>query len=66
MMKIGVIDLPVFYMDFAGRAQNKPDYRSSTRDVRRLIAELQEQGVTGYRGRSCVTMAAVRCWKPPR
>jgi carboxyl-terminal processing protease len=45
--KIGVIDLPVFYMDFNGRAMNKPDYRSSTRDVRRLIGELQEQGVTG-------------------
>ncbi len=45
--KIGVIDLPVFYMDFAGRAQNKPDYRSSTRDVRRLIGELEEQGVAG-------------------
>ena len=46
-MKVGVIDLPVFYMDFAGRAQNKPDYRSSTRDVRRLIGELEEQGVAG-------------------
>jgi carboxyl-terminal processing protease len=47
VVKIGVIDLPVFYMDFNGRAQNKPDYRSSTRDVRRLIGELEEQGVTG-------------------
>jgi carboxyl-terminal processing protease len=47
VLKIGVIDLPVFYMDFAGRAENKPDYRSSTRDVRRLIGELEEQGVTG-------------------
>ncbi|MBT8058502.1 MAG: carboxy terminal-processing peptidase, partial [Gammaproteobacteria bacterium] len=47
VQKIGVIDLPVFYLDFNGRAQNKPDYRSSTRDVRRLIGELQEQGVTG-------------------
>lgn len=46
-VKIGVIDLPVFYMDFNGRAQNKPDYRSSTRDVRRLIGELEEQGVEG-------------------
>ena len=46
-MKVGIIDLPVFYMDFAGRAQNKPDYRSSTRDVRRLIGELEEQGVAG-------------------
>ena len=42
-----MIDLPVFYMDFNGRAQNKPDYRSSTRDVRRLIGELEEQGVAG-------------------
>ena len=46
-MKIGVIDLPVFYLDFNGRAENKPDYRSSTRDVRRLIGELEEQGVAG-------------------
>lgn len=45
--KIGVIDLPVFYLDFNGRAQNKPDYRSSTRDVRRLIGELEEEGVSG-------------------
>lgn len=47
MVKIGVIDLPVFYLDFNGRAQNKPDYRSSTRDVRRLIGELEEQGAEG-------------------
>jgi carboxyl-terminal processing protease len=47
LVKIGVIDLPVFYLDFNGRAQNKPDYRSSTRDVRRLIGELEEQGVEG-------------------
>jgi len=47
VIKIGVIDLPVFYLDFNGRAQNKPDYRSSTRDVRRLIGELEEQGVVG-------------------
>ena len=47
VVKVGVIDLPVFYLDFNGRAQNKPDYRSSTRDVRRLIGELEEQGVAG-------------------
>jgi len=47
VMKIGIIDLPVFYLDFNGRAQNLPDYRSSTRDVRRLIDELREEGVTG-------------------
>ena len=47
VVKIGVIDLPVFYLDFNGRATSKPDYRSSTRDVRKLIAELEEQGVQG-------------------
>ena len=47
VVKIGVIDLPVFYLDFNGRAQNRPDYRSSTRDVRKLIAELEEEGVQG-------------------
>lgn len=47
VVKVGVIDLPVFYLDFNGRAQNKPDYRSSTRDVRRLIGELEEQGAVG-------------------
>ncbi len=47
VQKIGVIDLPVFYLDFEGRASNKPDYRSSTRDVRKQIEDLKEQGVTG-------------------
>lgn len=47
MVKVGVIDLPVFYLDFNGRAQNRPDYRSSTRDVRRLIGELEDEGVAG-------------------
>ena len=47
MVKVGVIDLPVFYLDFNGRAKNLPDYRSSTRDVRRLIKEMQAEGITG-------------------
>ena len=47
VMKIGVIDLPVFYLDFNGRAQGLPDYRSSTRDVQRLLGELKDQGVQG-------------------
>ena len=44
---IGVIDLPTFYLDFGARARREPDYRSSTRDVRRLIEEFKEQGVDG-------------------
>jgi carboxyl-terminal processing protease len=45
--KIGIIDVPVFYVDFKGRSRNEPDYRSSTRDVRRLINELRGEGVDG-------------------
>ena len=47
VMRIGVIDVPVFYVDFRGRARNEPNYRSSTRDVRRLINELRADGVEG-------------------
>jgi carboxyl-terminal processing protease len=45
--RIGVINLPVFYVDFQGRARNEPNYRSSTRDTRRLINELVEDGIDG-------------------
>jgi len=47
VVKVGVIDLPVFYLDFTGRAKNLPDYRSSTRDVRRLIDEMKTEGIEG-------------------
>jgi carboxyl-terminal processing protease len=47
VIKVGVIDLPVFYLDFNGRAKNLPDYRSSTRDVRKLIDEMKAEGVQG-------------------
>ena len=45
--KIGVIELPAFYLDFAGRARGEPDYRSSTRDVRKLLSELEQEDVDG-------------------
>ncbi len=47
VVKVGVIDLPVFYLDFSGRANNLPDYRSSTRDVRKLIDEMKAEGIEG-------------------
>ncbi len=47
VVKVGVIDLPVFYLDFNGRAKNLPDYRSSTRDVRNLIVEMKTEGIEG-------------------
>ena len=45
--KIGLINLPTFYLDFKAIQENKKDYKSSTRDVKRLIAELQEEGIDG-------------------
>ncbi len=45
--KFGVIDLPTFYLDTVGLSQGLPDYRSTTRDVRRLLGELTAGGVDG-------------------
>ncbi|MGS1120488.1 carboxy terminal-processing peptidase [Rhodanobacter sp. UC4436_H3] len=45
--KIGVIDLPSFYSDFGARSAGDKDYRSTTRDVAKLIAELKQEGVQG-------------------
>lgn len=45
--KIGVIDIPTFYIDFQGRMENRADYRSTTRDVKRLVEELMAENVDG-------------------
>lgn len=45
--RIGVIDLPTFYQDFEGRRRDEPDYRSATRDVAKLLAELKQEKVDG-------------------
>lgn len=45
--KIGVIKVPAFYIDFAAMQQGDPDYKSTTRDVRRLIEELKQQQIEG-------------------
>ena len=45
--RIGVIDIPTFYVDFDARARGDSDYRSTTRDVRRLIGELESEGMDG-------------------
>lgn len=46
-VKVGVISVPSFYMDFEARARGDKDYVSTTRDVNRLVNELKEQGVSG-------------------
>lgn len=45
--KVGIIQVPAFYMDFAARQRHDPDYRSTTRDVRKLINELGEENIDG-------------------
>ena len=43
--KVGVITLPSFYFDFEAAAAGLPNYRSSARDVRALLEELNQQDV---------------------
>jgi carboxyl-terminal processing protease len=45
--RVGVIDIPTFYIDFKALQQGDPEYKSTTRDVRRLIEELREDGIEG-------------------
>ncbi|MEJ0005203.1 MAG: carboxy terminal-processing peptidase [Steroidobacteraceae bacterium] len=46
-LKIGVITIPSFYQDVAAQAAGDPNYRSTTRDVHRLLGELTTAGVDG-------------------
>ncbi len=43
-VRVGIITVPGFYQDLAARNAGDENYRSTTRDVRRLIAELQAEG----------------------
>lgn len=45
--RIGVIDLPSMYVDFEAKRSGVADYRSATRDVRRLINELLAEDIDG-------------------
>ncbi len=45
--KLGVIDIPAFYLDFKAFRAGDPNYKSTTRDVKKLLGELQKEGVDG-------------------
>jgi carboxyl-terminal processing protease len=47
VIKIGVITVPSFYQDFDARSEGEDDYTSTTRDVARLVGELQLEGIDG-------------------
>lgn len=41
--KIGVITLPTFYSDFEGNKGGEKEFRSTTRDIKKLVKELQDK-----------------------
>ena len=45
--RIGVIDVPSFYRDYRALSDGDKNYTSTTKDVKRLIGELEEQGIDG-------------------
>ena len=45
--KLGVIDIPAFYMDFEAYRARDPNYKSTTRDVYKLVEELKDADVDG-------------------
>jgi len=46
-IKIGVISVPAFYIDFNDYKSGNPNYKSTTHDVKLLIDSLKQQGVDG-------------------
>lgn len=44
--KVGVINLPAFYLDFEAKARGDKDYRSTTTDVRKILNKFKEEKVT--------------------
>ena len=45
--KIGVIELPAFYFDFEAYQNRDYNYRSSSKDVKKLLSELKKENVDG-------------------
>ena len=45
--KLGVITIPTFYLDIQAMRDGDPNYRSTTRDVKRLLAGLNEEKADG-------------------
>jgi len=45
--KIGVITIPKFYTDFEGQLKGEKDYKSTTRDVSKLMEDLKSEKVNG-------------------
>lgn len=46
-IKIGIIDIPTFYMDYRAQQAGDPNFKSTTRDVRHLLYELNKENIDG-------------------
>jgi carboxyl-terminal processing protease len=47
VLKIGIIEIPNFYIDFKAYYRGDKDYKSTTRDVRNLLVELKKEKIDG-------------------
>ena len=47
IFNIGIIELPTFYMDFEAYKKNRYNYKSSSKDVRTLLRELDKNSSDG-------------------
>ncbi|MFO3722675.1 carboxy terminal-processing peptidase [Pseudomonas sp. HLMP] len=45
--KLGIIEIPAFYLDFKAYRAGDPEYKSTTRDVKKLLTELNKEKVDG-------------------
>lgn len=45
--KIGIIEIPTFYLDFNAYNKGDPDYKSTTKDVQKLLFELKQENIDG-------------------
>ncbi|WP_144914917.1 carboxy terminal-processing peptidase [Mucilaginibacter frigoritolerans] len=46
-LKIGIISVPAFYIDFNDYKSGNPNYKSTTHDVKLIIDSLKQKGVDG-------------------
>lgn len=45
--KVGIVEIPNFYIDFAAYHRGDINYKSTSRDVARLLSELNREGIDG-------------------
>lgn len=45
--KLGIIEIPAFYIDFAALQRGDEDFKSTSRDVEKLVNELNQEGIDG-------------------